>query len=942
VVVTGTVVNGLGLGYNYTEDFTITTGQPTYNISDINAINAIIAAGNGLGWNPTATVDGSAFDASWTGVTWSTATDNKRIEGLNLSGESLSGNLDVTGLTAMTTLDVSGNELTGLNVTGLANLATLDCSINKILDLDLSSCTGLMAFTGGSQTTAPITLTGISPTKHEAAISLTRQLDGLTTGITHELSGSKLISMDYNIASTPFSIATGLTGKELSGTLNLTYDRFYAVTGITSVPATAGRGVALTLVGAVEPDNATFQNIVWTVDNAGTTGATIGGSSNDVLNTTANGTVAVRATIANGLSNDPADSPNRDFTQTFNITVSEAIAAAKVVIDQADPSGATPDVLIAFGGTYQLTATVLDALDNLATDQTVRWSSSVPGVAKIHPVSGKVTAGGTTGGTTTITVTSVDGNFSASITLEVGAPVAVTGVTLNHTAETIGQGGTLPLTATVAPGNASNKNVTWASDASGIASVDQNGLVTAVSTGTANITVTTVDGNFSASCAITVDPPVAATGVTVSPTAATIGVGATQQLTATVTAATGNATNQNVTWTDGGSGFATVDANGLVTAVAVGTETITVTSADGGFTATAAITVIAAVPVTGVSISPSTATITAIGATQQLTPVFAPLNATNTNVTWSSSANHVATVSTSGLVTAVALGTATITVTTADGGFTATCAITVSSAPTTYAVTVSSVGTGASGSGNYAAGATVNINAGAAPSGYTFSHWTASPSVAFANSGSPTTSFTMIASAVTVTAHFVILDTDPPTDPDLIDVYNAIDLVQYTTVSIPQSSGNTRESASQWLESYLNDMFAQRNYNVTVSVTGFSTFEPAVAGSATNPKGTNGSVVFSATFSKGAVAVPLSYIHGRIVATTFTANEAAAGRQPLKAVADNGAVIISGLHAGDDLKIYNISGRLVYNTKAGATEARVDLAPGIYIITSGNRTVKFR
>jgi hypothetical protein len=84
------------------------------------------------------------------------------------------------------------------------------------------------------------------------------------------------------------------------------------------------------------------------------------------------------------------------------------------------------------------------------------------------------------------------------------------------------------------------------------------------------------------------------------------------------------------------------------------------------------------VALTGVSVSPTSATI-APGATQQLTATVAPSNATNKNVSWSSSNTSVATVNASGLVTGVANGTATITVTTQDGAKTATSAITVSS-----------------------------------------------------------------------------------------------------------------------------------------------------------------------------------------------------------------------------------------------------------------------
>lgn len=166
---------------------------------------------------------------------------------------------------------------------------------------------------------------------------------------------------------------------------------------------------------------------------------------------------------------------------------------------------------------------------------------------------------------------------------------------------------------------------------------------------------------------------VAVTGVSVSPTTVTVGLGSTQQLNATIAPA--NATNQNVTWTSSNTAVATVNASGLVSAVSAGTATITVKTVDGNKTATSAITV-AAIPVASVSVSPTTASLYA-GNTQQLLATIAPANATNKTVTWSSSNTGVATVNSSGLVTAVSAGTANITVTTQDGSKTAIAAITV-------------------------------------------------------------------------------------------------------------------------------------------------------------------------------------------------------------------------------------------------------------------------
>ena len=106
--------------------------------------------------------------------------------------------------------------------------------------------------------------------------------------------------------------------------------------------------------------------------------------------------------------------------------------------------------------------------------------------------------------------------FTATVT---DLTVAVTGVSLNKTSTTLTVGGEETLTATVAPADATNKAVTWASDNTSVATVDSNGKVTAVAAGTANITVTTTDGSKTATCAVTVNALEAVATPTFSPAA---------------------------------------------------------------------------------------------------------------------------------------------------------------------------------------------------------------------------------------------------------------------------------------------------------------------------------------------------------------------------------------------------------------------------------------
>ena len=171
--------------------------------------------------------------------------------------------------------------------------------------------------------------------------------------------------------------------------------------------------------------------------------------------------------------------------------------------------------------------------------------------------------------------------------------VSVTGVTLNKTMLVLYTGGSETLKATVAPANATFKYVTWKSSNPAVATVDANGKVTAKSLGMADITVTTKDGGYTATCRVGVQRrpagDVSVTGVTLNKTTLTLSKGASETLTATV--APTNATNKKVTWTSSDPAVATVDASGKVTGVANGTATITVTTEDGGYTATCAVEV---------------------------------------------------------------------------------------------------------------------------------------------------------------------------------------------------------------------------------------------------------------------------------------------------------------------------------------------------------------
>src|SRR6266568_4496199 len=338
--------------------------------------------------------------------------------------------------------------------------------------------------------------------------------------------------------------------------------------------------------------------------------------------------------------------------QTFTDAGSTAChtkgAVASVIVS---PSSAS----LSPAGTVQLTATPQDAGDNPLLDRVVTWSSSNTSIATVS-ANGLVTA--VASGPATITARSENKSGTAAITVN-SAPVAT--VTVSPTPATIVAGYTQQLTASLYDANGnllSGRIVTWSSDDPAVATVSNAGLVTAVAPGAANITATS-EGK-GATAAITVTIPVAS--LTVSPTAATIVVGGTQQLTATPLDANGNPlSGRTITWSSDAPSVATVNANGLVPAEAAGSANIT--AASEGKSGSAAITVI--VPVASVSLSPTSATIL-VGGTEQLTAT--PLDANGNPLSgraiiWSTDAASVATVNASGLVTGAGVGSASITAT---------------------------------------------------------------------------------------------------------------------------------------------------------------------------------------------------------------------------------------------------------------------------------------
>ena len=329
-----------------------------------------------------------------------------------------------------------------------------------------------------------------------------------------------------------------------------------------------------------------------------------------------------------------------------------------------------------------LVATV--APDN-ATNKTVTWKSSNEDVAIVE--NGVVTA--KKEGTATITVTTVDGNKTATCEItveETEEQISPESIALNKTSETLDLNGTkeIQLSVTITPNNANvNKGITWTSSDTKVATVDNTGKVTAVGKGTTTITAKTENGK-TATCEITVEETeeqISPESIALNKTSETLDLNGTKEIQLSVTITPNNANvNKGITWTSSDTKVATVDNTGKVTAVGKGTTTITAKT-ENGKTATCEITVEETeeqVSPESIALNKTSETLDLNGTKEiQLSVTITPNNANvNKGITWTSSDTKVATVDNTGKVTAVGKGTTTITAKT-ENGKTATCEITV-------------------------------------------------------------------------------------------------------------------------------------------------------------------------------------------------------------------------------------------------------------------------
>ena len=428
------------------------------------------------------------------------------------------------------------------------------------------------------------------------------------------------------------TITASASGK--SATCMVTVSKGYvAVSSVTLNKQTLSleKGASETLSATVLPADATNKTVTWTTSNS------------SIANVDQSGKVTA---IGGGSATITAKADN----QTATCTVAVTVPVTSISLDRES-------LTLEEEGTTVLVATIEPAD---ATDKSITWSSSNTAIVTVDNA-GKVTA--VKEGSAVITAKAGAKEAKCAVTVQKKV-IPVSSITLSKNTLSLVKGASETLMATVSPEDATDKTVTWSSSNAEVASVDENGKVTAKASGEAIITAKA--GEKSATCTVTVIVPVESISLNTNTLSLVKGESAT--LTATVKP--DDASDKTVTWGSTNSDVAEVDQQGKVVAKSSGKATIT--SSAGGKTASCTVSV--TVPIESITLN-KTALELYEGKSEVLIATIKPDDATDSKVTWGSSNTGVATVDEEGKVTAIAAGETNIIA--MAGGKTATCKVVV-------------------------------------------------------------------------------------------------------------------------------------------------------------------------------------------------------------------------------------------------------------------------
>ena len=348
---------------------------------------------------------------------------------------------------------------------------------------------------GGSGQTVPTTVTVTGVTLNKTSLNLVEGgSETLTATVAPSNATNKTVSWKSSDASTASVDANGKVTAVKAGSATITVttadgsktatcsvtvtSKTVSVTDVTldKTEAALTQGETVQLTATVKPDDATDKTLTWSTSDSKV--ATVDETGKVTAVETGSATITAKA---------------GDKTATCAVTVTaKVIEVTEITLDKTE-------VEIIEGETVQLTATVKP---DDATDKSIEWTSSDESVATVDN-SGKVTA--VSEGKVTITVKTSNPAQSASCDITVkAAAISVTGVNIDSWIINIGVNETSAIAYTIQPEDATNKEVTFSSDNTDVVAVDSEGTLVGISSGSAKVNVTTVDGGFSSVCTVNV------------------------------------------------------------------------------------------------------------------------------------------------------------------------------------------------------------------------------------------------------------------------------------------------------------------------------------------------------------------------------------------------------------------------------------------------------
>ena len=381
------------------------------------------------------------------------------------------------------------------------------------------------------------------------------------------------------------------------------------------------------------------------------TGATITWSSSNPSIATVSSTGMLKG-ISAGSAVITASSGGLSATTTASVAI---VSTASVRISPTSLS-------LNAGATGTLSAQALDANQNVLTGRVVAWASQNPAIATVSNA-GVVTA--VNAGSTVLTATIEGKSATAAVSVNPAPLAPVASVSVQLANANLSQGQTTQATATLkdASGNVlTGRTVTWTSLDTAVATVNSSGLVTAKNGGT--VAIVAQSGSVNGSASLTVNTPTAApvARIDIAVTTQNLTVGQSIQPVITLFDASNNVlTGRTITYSSNNPSVLTAAANGKCTGMGAGNATIKVTSGAASATEGFSVTGTTSATVASIAVSPATSNLT-VGGTTQASAVAKDANGnvlSGQSFAWTTSNASIATVSSSGLVSAVGTGTAT-------------------------------------------------------------------------------------------------------------------------------------------------------------------------------------------------------------------------------------------------------------------------------------------